>query len=122
MLFFVRACQLAPFKVTANDCCRFLRRAVVPTVSDGKVKDDGISFKNNAPENDSAPCALPWILSSLPPGAKLRVVCQAEVAQDTPIIRQSAQSRAYLQGMLISLLLDFFFPVTAAINPHHRPA
>lgn len=98
------------------------RRAAVPTASDGKVKDDGISFKNNAPEHDSAPFALPPILPSLPRGAKLRGVCQAEVVQDAPIIRQSAQSRAYLQGMLISLLLDFFLPVTAAINPHHRPA
>lgn len=112
---FARACQLALSKVTANDCCR-LRRAAVPTVSDGKVKDDGISFKNNAPENDSAPCPLPRILSSSSlsspaslRGAKLRGVCQAEVVEDAPIIRQSAQSRAYLQGMPISPLLDFLF-------------
>lgn len=71
-------------------------------------------FHHNVPKNDSPPCSVMNLLSLWD-----EITCC--VSSRGRVIRSDYQAMHrifdYLQGMLITLLLDF--SVTPAINPHH---
>lgn len=71
-------------------------------------------FHNNVPKNDSPPCSVMNLLSLWD-----EITCC--VSRRGRVMRSDYQAMRrifdYLQGMLITLLLDF--SVTPAINPHH---
>lgn len=117
-------CQLSIFKVTLNKHNKITRIVwhlvqryiTIPLFHSTDTCGSRTTgpFHNNVPKNDSPPCTMMNLLSLWD-----EITCC--VSSWGRVIRSDYQAMHrifdYLQGMLITLLLDF--SVTPAINPHH---